>query len=167
MDANMSHNITFFIRFCPIFTLCYVFSSAAIATLSVAMCKVNNFDVKYMIEPTKEINIPKVGTPVRGSKTGQPIMVLFDLLGRRWAMGIVWNLNGQTCTFRELQTRCDGLSPTVLNTRLKELRAAAIVEKTPNGYGLTPQGQSLYDLLEPLGDWSYAWTALLDNSTTD
>lgn len=112
-----------------------------------------------MTEKTQSLNLPKVGTPVRGSKTGQPIMVLFDLLGRRWAMGIIWNLNHQTCTFRELQTKCEGLSPTVLNTRLKELRASDLVEKAATGYALTPQGQSLYDLLEPLGDWSYAWTA--------
>jgi len=29
---------------------------------------------------------------VRGSRTGRPIMVLLDLLGRRWALRIVWEL---------------------------------------------------------------------------
>lgn len=114
-----------------------------------------------MIIKNDKVKIPKAGQAVRGSKTGQPIMVLFDLLGRRWAMGIIWNLSQQACTFRELQARCDSLSPTVLNTRLKELRAAQLVEKAQHGYTLTTEGQKLYTMLEPLGDWSYEWTDML------
>jgi len=48
--------------------------------------------------------IPKPGQPVRGSTTGAPIMALFDLLGRRWAMGIIWNLNQGSSTFRNPQS---------------------------------------------------------------
>ncbi|HUI71032.1 MAG TPA: hypothetical protein VL354_10975 [Spirochaetia bacterium] len=48
------------------------------------------------------VAIPKPGRPVRGSTTGAPIMAL-DLLGRRWAMGILWNLAGGPSTFRALQ----------------------------------------------------------------
>ena len=29
---------------------------------------------------------------VRGSASGRPIMVLLDLLGRRWSLRIVWEL---------------------------------------------------------------------------
>ena len=109
----------------------------------------------------KKVKIAKVGQAVRGTKSGQPIMILLDLLGRRWALGIIWNLNTQNYTFRELQTRCDSLSPTVLNTRLKELRAANIVEKAERGYALTPEGKKLFKMLKPLGEWSYEWTAML------
>ena len=114
-----------------------------------------------MNDDDKKIKIARVGQKVRGSTTGQPIMILFDLLGRRWAMGIIWNLNAQNCTFRELQARCNGLSPTVLNTRLKELRAAKLVEKAEHGYALTGDGRKLFEMLAPLGDWSYEWTAML------
>ena len=115
------------------------------------------------MEKTKQgINIPLPGTAVRGSKTGQPIMVLFDLLGRRWAMGIIWNLYSENCTFRALQARCESISPTVLNTRLKELRAAHIVVKTSTGYALTEHGKSLFLLLSPLGDWSQEWVLHLN-----
>ena len=65
--------------------------------------------------------IPKPGKPVRGSKTGQPIMALFDLLGRSWAMGIIWHLYKGPSTFRKLQEYCESISPTTLNKRLKEL----------------------------------------------
>ena len=32
------------------------------------------------------------GQPVRGSASGRPIMALLDLLGRRWALRILWEL---------------------------------------------------------------------------
>lgn len=110
-----------------------------------------------MVQKKDSIKIPRLGDAVRGSKSGQPIMVLFDLIGRRWAMGVLWNLSDQDCTFRELQSRCASLSPTVLNTRLKELRAAGLVEKSTDGYALTDAGRVLYNHLEPLGGWAEKW----------
>ena len=108
------------------------------------------------------MSIPKPGQPVRGSRSGSAIMALFDLLGRRWAMGIVWNLSKGSLTFRDLQTRCETISPTILNRRLKELREAKLVERDKDGYCLTPAGHDLYALLVPLGQWSKQWGTLLD-----
>jgi len=106
---------------------------------------------------------PKPGTPVRGSRSGVPIMALLDLLGRRWALGILWNLSkGGPCTFRQLQERCEAISPTVLNSRLKELREAGLVDHSQQGYRVTPLGGELYVLLVPLGSWAKKrWTAEL------
>lgn len=106
--------------------------------------------------------LPLPGSPVRGSKTGAPIMALFDLLGRRWAMGIVWQLNAGPASFRALQQRCESVSPSVLNTRLAELRAAGLVQRVPEGYGLSAHGAALYGLLAPLGLWARDWAARLD-----
>lgn len=72
-------------------------------------------------------------------------------------MGIVWTLSGGPLTFRQLQTRCESVSPAVLNRRLKELREAKIVDTCDDGYRLTPSGRALYGLLIPLGRWSKAW----------
>ncbi len=109
--------------------------------------------------------IPKPGKPVRGSRTGAPMMALFDLLGRRWAMGIVWNLNEGPSTFRSLQDACERksgkISPSILNSRLKDLQEAKIVERTLDGYQLTGLGKELYTLLEPLCPWSLKWGKLL------
>ena len=66
--------------------------------------------------------VPSVGQPVRGSKTGRPIMVALDLLGRRGALRVIWELRNKTLTFRLLQAAAD-TNPALLNTRLKELRA--------------------------------------------
>ena len=101
--------------------------------------------------------IPRPGQPVRGSQTGAPIMAAFDLLGRRWAMGIVWNLAAGPSTFRGLQDACESISPSILNKRLKELREALIIERTLDGYQLTDLGRELFRVLEPFGQWSLSW----------
>jgi len=105
--------------------------------------------------------LPQLGSPVRGSSPAQPIMVLFDLLSRRWAMGVLWNLSDQNRTFRDLQARCGSASPSVLNTRLKELRAVGLVEKATDGYALSNTGRALFNHLEPLGDWAVKWVPTL------
>jgi len=105
--------------------------------------------------------VARHGESVRGSQSGQPIMVLFDLLSRRWAMGILWNLSEAPRTFRDLQARCGSASPSVLNTRLKELRSVGLIENTPDGYGLTGKGRELFGHLEPLGDWAMEWVPTL------
>ena len=102
--------------------------------------------------------LPKPGAPVRGSTTGRPIMALLDLLGRRWVLRILWELRDVPLTFRELRERCDAMSPTVLNQRLRELRDAEIVVlEEPSGYGLSRQGRQLLEALMPLQRWSEQW----------
>src|SRR5215472_1476660 len=88
---------------------------------------------------------------VRGSRTGRPIMALLDLLGRRWTLRIVWELREAPLTSRALRTACDDASPTILQTRLSELREAGFVELGENGgYGLTPLGRELLQTVLPL-----------------
>ena len=67
------------------------------------------------------------GRPARGSKSGRPIMALLDLLGRRWVLRIVWELRDEPRRFRDLQDSI-GASPTIVNARLADLRAAKLVE---------------------------------------
>jgi DNA-binding HxlR family transcriptional regulator len=102
---------------------------------------------------------PTPGGPVRGSATGRPIMALLDLLGRRWALRVLWELRGgESLTFRELQARCAEVSSSVLNDRLRELRAAAVVTAQPgHGYSLTREGSQLLKDLAPLDDWAKRW----------
>ena len=101
---------------------------------------------------------PRPGRPVRGSRTGRPIMALLDLLGRRWVLRILWELrDGAVPTFRELQQRCDGVSSSVLTERLADLRQAGIVERGDDGYQLTDRGRELFVLLAPLERWASAW----------
>jgi DNA-binding HxlR family transcriptional regulator len=85
-------------------------------------------------------------------------MAVLDLLGRRWALRILWELRAGAATFRELRARCDGVSPTVLNTRLRELRAAGIVALDPGaGFATTADGAALLAALAPVQTWADAW----------
>jgi DNA-binding HxlR family transcriptional regulator len=94
---------------------------------------------------------------VRGSRTGRPIMVLLDLLGRRWTLRIVWELREEARRFRELQDLI-GASPTSINTRLAELREAKLVRlDEAAGYRLTVLGEELLRLFLPLHVWSEKW----------
>ena len=107
--------------------------------------------------------VPTPGNPVRGSKSGKPIMALFDLLGRSWALGVIWQLASGPLTFRQIQDRCEQMSPTILNRRIKELTASGFVEKGDQGYQLTDAGGQLFVFLEPLGGWSKKWADALSS----
>jgi DNA-binding HxlR family transcriptional regulator len=97
---------------------------------------------------------------VRGSRTGRPIMVLLDLLSRRWTLRILWELRSARLTSRALRTACDDASPTILQTRLTELREGGFVELVPaEGYGLTPLGRELCETFLPLHRFADRWRA--------
>lgn len=100
--------------------------------------------------------------PVRGSTTGKPIMALLDLLGRRWSLRVLWELQDGALTFRALQAACDGVSPTVLQQRLKDLRAARlVVHDDGRGYALTEAARRLQPNLMALQDWAADWAKSL------
>ncbi len=91
-------------------------------------------------------------------------MALLDVLGRRWALRVLWELREDgaredgVLTFRELQARCGQISSSVLNERVRELRHAGIIaEPYGSGYRLTEEGTSLLQMLTPLDAWSRRW----------
>jgi DNA-binding HxlR family transcriptional regulator len=100
---------------------------------------------------------PRPGKPVRGSKTGRPIMALLDLLGRRWQLRVIWELSRKPMNFRDLRAACGDISPTILNTRLSELRDAGIVTLADDGYALTKDGRELIDEFMGLHAWAERW----------
>ena len=86
-------------------------------------------------------------------------MALLDLLGRRWSLRIVWELREATLTSRALRTACDEASPTVVQTRLTELREAGLVELLPgDGYRLTTLGRELMESFLPLHRFAERWS---------
>ena len=101
---------------------------------------------------------PRPGRPVRGSTTGRPLMAALDLLGRRWALRILWELRDGPLGARALRERCDGMSSSVLYERLRELGAAGLVERDEaDRYRLTRPGASLGAAIEPLDRWARTW----------
>ena len=109
--------------------------------------------------------MPKQGSAmkkrtVRGSTTGRPIMALLDLLGRRWSLRIIWELReDRSLTSRALRTACDEASPTILQTRLTQLREAGLVELVVgDGYRLTGLGNELFEHFLPLHRFAERWS---------
>ena len=97
------------------------------------------------------------GTRVRGSNTGRPIMALLDILGQRWTLRLLWELGHGSATFRVLRARCEDVSPTLLNKRLKDLRELALIELGNNGFALTDLGMVLVGNLASLDSWANDW----------
>lgn len=92
---------------------------------------------------------------VRGSRTGRPVMRLLDLLGRRWALRVLWELREAPATFRVLRERCEDVSPSVLNTRIAELREIGVLGVSGDGgYELTRAGRTLLPALTALDGWA-------------
>lgn len=115
-----------------------------------------------MDESTPATGAPRPGRPVRGSRTGRPVMALLDLLGRRLTLRVLWELrDGDAVTFRALQQRCGDASSSTLNRRLAELAEVEILEQD-GGYRLTPRGKELVELLGGLQDWAQRWGRDLD-----
>jgi DNA-binding HxlR family transcriptional regulator len=82
-------------------------------------------------------------------------MRLLDVLGRRWALRVLWELREEPATFRVLRERCEDLSPSVLNTRLAELREIGVLGVAEDGgYSLTGEGRALLPALVALDGWA-------------
>ena len=110
---------------------------------------------------SKTVRIPRPGSKVRGSRTGRPIMAALDLIGRRSLLRILWELRASTLRFRQLQTACGEISPSLLNSRLKEMREAQLLQLTDEGYTLTALGRDLISALEQLRAWAEKWSKSL------
>jgi DNA-binding HxlR family transcriptional regulator len=86
------------------------------------------------------------------------MLALLDLLGRRWAFRILWELRQQPASFQALKRRCDSMSTSVLSQRLGELRDARLVEKDQaGGYALTEVGSRLLTRLDGIDERTQEW----------
>lgn len=101
-------------------------------------------------------------------KSPPSTLALLELLGRRWALRILWELRLEPASFQALQARCDSMSTSVLSQRLAELKDAQLVEKEPGGsYRLTEPGSALLARLDGMDEWTQEWARRLGGATAD
>ncbi|MEJ1931282.1 winged helix-turn-helix transcriptional regulator [Nostoc sp. NIES-2111] len=92
-----------------------------------------------------------------------PIAKSAEIIGDPWSILIVRELLLGSSRFNALQRGLPRISPTVLNTRLKELEErGVIVRRRLNGqrghaYHLTPAGRELSNVVEALAVWGMRW----------
>jgi DNA-binding HxlR family transcriptional regulator len=86
--------------------------------------------------------------------TTRPVESALDLLGRRWALRLVWELRRSALSFSQLRDRT-GISPSVLTARLRELIGAGILERDGDRrYRLSGPGRELARVLYELNRWA-------------
>ena len=86
--------------------------------------------------------------------TTKPIERALDVLGRRWALRLIWELRRSTLTFSELRERT-GISPSVLSVRLGELVEAGVLERdSGRRYRLSGRGRELARILYEVNRWA-------------
>jgi DNA-binding HxlR family transcriptional regulator len=86
--------------------------------------------------------------------TARPVESALDLLGRRWALRLVWELRRSALTFSELRRRT-GISPSVLSARLGDLADAGVLERDDGRrYRLSGRGRELARVLYDLNRWA-------------
>ena len=98
----------------------------------------------------------------------------WKLLGKRWSLLILKNLNGkESIRFNELKRAVSGISSTVLADRLLELEREGLVTKKiypeipPRvEYSLTSRAQELGIVLSSLGNWARRWNSKIKISTS-
>ena len=88
------------------------------------------------------------------------ISQLLGLLEARYCMRVLWALkDGHPQTFRLLQDSVGGITPNTLNTRIKELREAGLLQHGGDGYSITPTGQDLLKRMNDLQPFAARWVA--------
>lgn len=94
------------------------------------------------------------------AKENAAIHQLFEKLECRYALRVLWALrDGHPQTFRILQDSVGNITPNTLNTRIKELREAGLLDHGSDGYNVTPVGQDLLKRLSDLQAFASRWVA--------
>jgi DNA-binding HxlR family transcriptional regulator len=92
------------------------------------------------------------------SKENAAVNQLLALLESRYAIRVLWALkDGHAQTFRLLQDSVGGITPNTLNTRIKELRDAGLLDHSGEGYVATATGLDLLKRLNDLNAFAAKW----------
>lgn len=93
-----------------------------------------------------------------------PLAKTISILSGKWAILILWQLNGGKKRFSELLKEIEGISPRTLSKRLKELQKSDIIKKKQFNeipprveYSLTKSGKELMHCFKSLDNWAEKW----------
>jgi DNA-binding HxlR family transcriptional regulator len=85
---------------------------------------------------------------------------LFQILGSRWNLVIIWHLNGQTLRFTELQKRMGDANSKTITSHLRDLEKYHIIHRAVYPevpprveYSLTEHGKAFLPVFEVIREW--------------
>ncbi|MFI7673088.1 winged helix-turn-helix transcriptional regulator [Actinophytocola sp. NPDC049390] len=97
---------------------------------------------------------------VRRTRYYCPVELAVDVIGGKWAVVVLAHLKDGAHRYGELRRRMPDVSEKVLTTRLRELEAAGLVERTADDgvpptvtYRLSTEAAELAPALRVLYDW--------------
>lgn len=99
--------------------------------------------------------------PMDGKGARCALVGVWEVLGRRWSLHILYNLSTrEVIRFNDLKRLLNGISSTVLSERLLELEREGLVTKKiypevpPRvEYSMTPRAKELEAIIKELGRW--------------
>lgn len=87
-----------------------------------------------------------------------PMRAAMELLGQRWMLRVIWELEPGALGFLELRRRMGNCSSSMLSERLQQLSVAELLTKNDRGaWELTVQGAQLGAALASVWDWAELW----------
>lgn len=98
-----------------------------------------------------------MGNPSDGYGQYCPTARALDVLGERWTLLVMRDLQLGTTRFNDLARGLPGLSRSLLTKRLRQLERAGLVERLDGEYLLTEAGEELRPVVFSLGEWGAKW----------
>ena len=87
-----------------------------------------------------------------------PIARSSEILAQRWTPLLIRTLLNGPSTYGHLADQAPGIPRSLLTSRLRELSALGLVEKSTNGlYLLTEPGSDLGRVIDAMGHWGERW----------
>jgi len=86
-----------------------------------------------------------------------PIAKSAEILGDRWTLLIVREMNNGVRRFNEFHRGLPGISRSVLVERLRRLEDSGVVERRGAEYLLTESGKDLKRVIREMGEWAARW----------
>jgi DNA-binding HxlR family transcriptional regulator len=86
-----------------------------------------------------------------------PIAMGSEVISDRWTPLVLRELIIGSRRFTDIHRGVPRMSRTLLTQRLRQLERLELVERTEDGYSLTPAGKDIEPVIWAIGDWAAEW----------
>lgn len=109
-------------------------------------------------------NLADYGQKIDPLREECPVRAALDVIRGRWKPSILWELNGGTKRFSEIQAALPGVTAQALTVQLRQLEADGVIGRTVHAgipvrveYSLTEHGHALSAVMDQLTLWGEAY----------